>query len=325
MTVKLSVSVSPRADEDELLFVRQLGAECVYTWVADDRMDAASLTELRQKVNDAGLALHNVGNMGVGKCDRIHLALEGRDEKIEEFKQFLRNLSAAGIGITTFTWEQVGTLSSEGRRESRGASARHIDMDELGRLPFTHGRAYSEEEIWDNFAYFMREIIPVAEETGVRLALHPNDPPVPAIGGVPCLVHDFDSYKRAFEIAGSDALGMEFCTGCWLEGGDRFGDVDAGLRWCSEQGRICLVHFRNVSAPLPDCTETFLDNGYKDMYPLMKILVETGYEGTVALDHSPKFSQYAGRGSATAYAVGYMRALLERAEAECGPQPEPAR
>ncbi|MEM7133394.1 MAG: mannonate dehydratase [Chloroflexota bacterium] len=317
MKLKLSVSISPRADEDELLFVKQLGAECVYTWVSDDHMDVVSLTELRQKVNDAGLVLHNVGNMGIGKCDQIQLALPGRDEKIKAFKQFLRNLSAAGIYITTFTWEQAGVWSSENRGSSRGAPARRVEMHELEQRPFTHGRAYSEEEIWDNFAYFMRQIIPVAEETGVRLALHPNDPPVPVLGGVPCLIHNFGNYKRAFEIAGSNALGMEFCTGCWLEGGDRFGDVEAGLRWCSEQGRICLVHFRNVSAPLPNFTEAFLDNGYKDMYPLMKILVEKNYKGTVTLDHSPRFSSYAGKGSGTAYAIGYMRALLERAEAEC--------
>ena len=106
--------------------------------------------------------------------------------------------------------------------------------------------------------------------------------------------------------------------GAGWRGEIEFGDVEAGLRWCSEQGRICLVHFRNVSAPLPNFTETFLDNGYKDMYRLMKILVETNYEGTVTLDHTPRFSSYAGRGSGTAYAIGYMRALLERAEAECG-------
>ena len=318
MKLRLSVSISPRATPDELLFARQLGAECVYTWVPDSHVDVTSLTELRQKVDDAGLTLHNVGNMGVGKCDKIQLALPERDERIEAFKRFLRNLSAAGIHITTFTWEQAGVWSSEDRGNSRGASARRVEMDELERRPFTHGREYSEEEIWDNFAYFMREIIPVAEETAVRLALHPNDPPVRILGGVPCLINSFDRYKRAFEIAESHALGMEFCTGCWLEGGDRFGDVEAGLRWCSEQDRICLVHFRNVSAPLPNFTETFLDNGYKDMFPLMKILVETKYGGTVTLDHTPAFVQHAGSGSGTAYAIGYMRALLERAEAECG-------
>ena len=315
--LRFSVYISPEAADDELLFARQLGVECVYTWVPDEHMDVASLTALRQKIEHAGLTLHNVGNLGVGKCDRIQLALPGRDERIETFKQFLRHLASAGIHITTFTWEPAGVWSSEERGESRHASARRVAMDELRQRPFTHEREYAQDEIWDNFAYFMREIIPVAEETGVRLALHPNDPPVAALGGVPCLIHSFEDYQRAFEVAGSHALGMEFCTGCWLEGGEPFGDIEAGMRWCSEQDRICLVHFRNVSAPLPNFTETFLDNGYKDMYRLMKILVETDYRGTVTLDHTPAFVGSAGRGSGTAYAIGYMRALLERAEAEC--------
>ena len=118
MKLRLSVSISPRATHEELLFARQLGAECVYTWVSDSHMDVTSLTELRQRVDDAGLTLHNVGNMGVGKCDKIQLALPGRDERIGAFKQFLRNLSAVGIHITTFTWEQAGVWSSEERGNS---------------------------------------------------------------------------------------------------------------------------------------------------------------------------------------------------------------
>ena len=93
--LEFSVSISPKATDEELLFARQLGVERVYTWVPEDQMDAGFLTKLRQKVDDAGLKLHNVGNMGVGKCDKIQLALPERDERIEAFKQFLR---AEGFG-----------------------------------------------------------------------------------------------------------------------------------------------------------------------------------------------------------------------------------
>ena len=190
-------------------------------------------------------------------------------------------------------------------------------MAELDARPLTHGREYGEDEIWANFAYFMERLIPVAEEAGVRLALHPNDPPVPKLGGVPCLIQSWDSYKRAFDVAGSRALGMEFCCGCWLEGGTAgFGDILDGIRWCAEQDRILLVHFRNISSPLPAFTETFLDNGYMDMYQIMRVLVETGYGNTVTLDHTPIMEPALGRGTGTAYAIGYMRALRERAEAE---------
>jgi mannonate dehydratase len=197
-----------------------------------------------------------------------------------------------------------------------------VDLDEMLQRPFTHGRAYSEDEIWDNYTYFIRQMMPVCAEAGVRLALHPNDPPSPQpLGGIPCLIHSFDTYKRAFAIAdsvgtGQAALGMEFCCGCWLEGGAGFGDIFEGIRTFTAEDRILIVHFRNVTAPLPVFTETFLDNGYADMYAIMKTFVQAGYRGTMILDHSPKFAGEYAKGGGTAYALGYMRALMERALAE---------
>ena len=174
--IKLSMHVQPDPSEDELLFARQLGMDCVYTWVREDQCDYAYLAALREKVEAAGLVLYNVGHMGVAKSDKIHLALDGRDEVIERFQRFVRNLGRAGIHVTTFTWEPTQVWSSA-PSENRGARARHVDLDEMVQRPYTHERAYSREELWENFEYFMERIIPVAEEAGVRLALHPNDPP----------------------------------------------------------------------------------------------------------------------------------------------------
>ena len=315
--VKFSVAIQSRPSDDELLFIKQLGVEYVYTWVGADRAGSKSLIELRLRVEDAGLTLYNVANRAVAKSDKIHLALPGRDDKIAEFKSFVRNLGRARIHTTTFTWEPTQVWNS-GVSETRGARCRRVDLDEMLDRPFTHGRAYSEDEIWDSFAYFMGEIIPVAEEAGVRLALHPNDPPVPVLGGIPSLIHSIESYERAFEIAGSPNLGMEFCTGCWLEGGEAFGDMLQAIRRFNDEGRILIVHFRNVSSPLPRFVETFLDNGYMDMYEVMRTFVEIGYQGTLTLDHTPKLARGSGRDAETAYALGYMRALMERAVAETG-------
>jgi mannonate dehydratase len=313
---RLSMRIDPEPRDQELLFARQLGVECVYTWVRDDQRDELFLSDLRRRVEDAGLVLYNVGNITVGKSDKIHLALPGRDEVIDQFAAFIRSLGRAGIHVTTFTWEPTQVWSSE-PGEMRGAMARRVDLDEMRRRPLTHGRAYTEEELWENFTYFMRRILPVAEEAGVRLALHPNDPPTAELGGIPCLIRSLDSYQRAFEIAGSPYLGMEFCVGCWLEGGASFGDMLEAIRTFHEQARILIVHFRNVSAPLPYFVETFLDNGYMDMYQVMKVFCEIGYRGTIILDHSPQFAP-GHNGAAEAYAIGYMRALMERAEDELG-------
>lgn len=313
--LKFSLFIQPDPSADELLFARQLGVECVYTWLNDTQRSVEYLTGLRQRVNQAGLELYNAGSMSVGKSDQIHLALPGRDEKIEEFSAFIRNLGQAGIHTTTFTWEPDQVWSSP-PAETRSSRARHVDLGELVKRPLTHAREYSREELWENFEYFISRIMPVAEEAGVRLALHPNDPPTDQkLGGIPCLIHSYADYRRAFELANSPNLGMEFCVGCWLEGGEQFGDLFHGIRHFVEQGRVFIVHFRNITAPLPIFTETYLDNGYMDMYPVMKLFCETNYSGTMILDHSPQMAaSYPGAG--TAYAIGYMRALRERAESE---------
>lgn len=313
--VKLSMLIDADPSDDQLLFASQLGVTHVYTWVSLEQTSLEYLAALRSRVESFGLSLYNVGCMALGKSDKIHLALPGRDETIEQFSQFIRNLGQAGIHTTTFTWEPSGVWSSE-PGVSRGAAARRVDLNELRQRPFTHGRAYTEAEIWENFTWFIQQIIPVAEAAGVRLALHPNDPPDVALGGIPCLIHSFADYQRAFSIATSPNLGMEFCTGCWLEGGEHFGDMLAAIRHFVEQKRVFIVHFRNVSAPFPVFTETFLDNGYMEMYEAMKLFVQSGYNGTMILDHTPRFAGSYAIGGGTAYAIGYMRALIERAEAE---------
>ena len=315
--IKLSAFINPQPSDDELLFLRQLGVTHCYTWLPDELTNDEHLAALVAKVSHAGLTLYNAGNINVGKSPHIHLGTAERDRDIARFAELLRILSRAGITTTTFTWEPDQVWSSSAS-ESRFAKARHVDLRELISHPLTHGREYHLEELWDNFEYFMRAIIPVAEDTGVGLALHPNDPPTEALGGITCLINSRERYDRAFAIADSANLGMEFCTGCWLEGGAQFGDMLASMRHYVNEKRIFIVHFRNVSAPQPVFTETFLDNGYFDMYQAMKVLVASGYDGTIILDHSPEFVGDYHLGAGAAYAIAYMRALIERAEDELG-------
>jgi len=315
--IKLSAWIDPRPQDDELTFLRQLGLSHCYTWLPDELTNYEYMASLVDRVTRAGLTLYNVGNLNLGKSARIHLGLPGRDDDIARFAQMLRDLGRAGIGTTTFTWEPDQVWSSAPSR-SRFAKARHVNLDALKSQSFTHDRAYSLEELWANFEYFMRAVIPVAEACGVRLSMHPNDPPTDALGGIPCLINSRARYERAFAIADSPMLGMEFCTGCWLEGGADFGDMLSSIHDFAAQKRIFITHFRNVSGPQPVFTETFLDNGYFDMYGAMKAFVASGYNGTMILDHTPEFAGDFHLGAGTAYAIAYMRALIERAEDELG-------
>ncbi len=316
--IKFSMAVRPEDNDEELRFARQLDVPCVYTWVRPEQRTYDFLARLRESVEAAGLMLYMVGSMDVGKSDKIHLGLPGRDEKIDQFQAFVRHLGRVGIPYTTFTWEPDQVWSSPSSVTRGDAVTRHVDLNEMKRRPFTHARAYSPEEIWANFEYFVRRMMPVCEAAEVRLALHPNDPPTDELGGIPCLIQNRESYDRAFAIANSPYLGMEFCVGCWLEGGQAFGNVLDGIRHFHEMGKIFIVHFRNITAPLPVFDETFLDNGYMDMYQVMKTFCEVGYAGTMTLDHTPKFVGDFAKGGGPAYAIGYMRALKERAEAELG-------
>ena len=317
--MKLSVFIPPRPTERQLRFVAQLGVRYVYTWLGDDQLDVGSLRALMRSIEPYGLTLYNAGSIRLGKSPAIHLGLEERDQVIAELATFIRALAAAGIRVTTFTWEPDQVWST-GRETTRGgAMARAVDAAALAKLPFSRGRRYAESELWDNFAYFMERIIPVAEAEGVRLALHPNDPPLPEIAGIPCLVRSAESYRRAYRTAASPALGMEFCAGCWLEGGSGFGDILDGVREFGREHRILIVHFRNVSSSLPRFVETFVDEGIMDMARVIDTLEEVGYDGTVILDHSPELvgSEEPVAGgypyAATAFAIGYMKALMARA------------
>ena len=155
----------------------------------------------------------------------------GRDQKIEEYKQYIRNLGKAGIYYTTYAHMGNGIWSS-GRATIRGASAREFDMASPNKVgvwdgkkyyePLSHGREFSKEEIWENYTYFIKQVAPVAEENSVRIGIHPDDPPVPVLAGVPrCIFANFEGYKRAMEIANSPNVGICLCCGCWNEGGPR--------------------------------------------------------------------------------------------------------
>jgi len=193
-----------------------------------------------------------------------------------------------------------------------------------GKLTFegdlTHGRAYTEDELWANYAYMIKQIAPVAEEAGVFIGIHPDDPPVYALGGIPrCIFGNFEGYKRAMEIADSPNIGVCLCIGCWLEGGEvGMGvDVPGAIRYFAERKKLFKVHFRNVSNPMPEpWVETLIDNGYMDMHTVMRTLREVEFDGAIIPDHIP--NMLGGHRAGTAYSLAYMRALVQAVNNEAG-------
>ena len=169
----------------------------------------------------------------------------------------------------------------------------------------------SEAQMLENLAYFLKAVIPVAEKAGVRLALHPDDPPMPnglpPLAGAAHIVSSFDDYHRIFDLVPSRSNGMLFCQGCVTE--MQGVDVYDAIRHMGEIDKIVMVHFRNVRGEFPKFQETFVDNGDVDMYRAMQAYRDVGFKGPFSLDHSPMFpgSEIANQ----AFVVGYMRALIQ--------------
>jgi mannonate dehydratase len=323
--IKLCVQAPPTPSDSDLLFLQQLGAGYVSVASTPALRTAEGFLQIKKRYSDAGIAVWNIGNSSVHNMPEVTLNLPGRDRKIEEYKQYLRNLGAAGIHYTTYAHMGNGIWSS-GSGAIRGAVGREFDLASPNKQgvwdgtvfkePFSHGREFSSEEIWENYTYFIKQVAPVAEEAGVCIGIHPDDPPVPVLAGVPrCIFSSFDGYRRAMEIANSPNVGICLCCGTWLEGGTQLTGKDPAemIRYFGAR-KIWKIHFRNVSAPLPHFIETFMDNGYYDMYKIMKALREVNFEGIVILDHSP--SLVGGSSAQTAYGFAYMKALLNRANAE---------
>ncbi|MCI0538974.1 MAG: mannonate dehydratase, partial [Verrucomicrobiales bacterium] len=320
--VKVSLQISGEATAEDLQFAQQLGVEYVNIPSGGDRATLENFIRLKKKVDDAGLKVWNIGNSNVHNMPEVTLNLPGRDQKIEEYKSYLRNLAQAGIFYTTYAHMGNGIWSSA-RETTRGrASARAFDMNKnpkgyWGSKVFegelTHGRKYSKEELWENYTYFIKQVVPLAEELGMRIGIHPDDPPVPELGGIPrCIFGNFDGYVRALEIANSPNIGVCLCAGTWMEGGQHTGkDVFEAARAFAKMDKLWKIHFRNVSAPIPHFVETFVDNGYTDMYKLMKTLVEVDFRGALIADHVP--SMVGGSRTGWAYSIGYIKALLRAA------------
>lgn len=323
--MKIAAQVSPEASDEDLQFVKQMGVDYAVLWTDGEHAGYEYYASTKQRFENAGIKVYGFGNRDVHNQDAIVLGLENRDAKIEEYKQHLRALGEAGIPYTTYAHMANGIWSTERETTRGGASARGFDLekaeaghwnDKLYHVPLSHGRTYSQGEIWDNFRYFIEQVAPVAEEAGVRIGIHPDDPPQPELGGVPrCIFSNFDGYKQALEIADSPNVGMCLCVGCWLEGGKLMGkDVLETIRYFGERNKIFKVHFRNVSAPLPHFVETFVDDGYQDMYQVMRTLRAVDFNGVVIPDHIPTMANDHRVG--TAYTIGYMKALLKRANEE---------
>lgn len=325
LPIRLGLGQFMEPTEERLRFIKQLGVDDIllnmyqydpdYPHMPDSETmplegehewSYEKLLTLRERVEQYDLRLNAIENVPISFYDAVMLGKEGSDEQLEHMKNTIRNMGRAGIPVFGYHWSPTGVGRTETvmlRGDAKATGYDHAMDDDSGL-----DREYSETELWENYEHFVRELVPVAEEAGVKMCLHPNDPPVEQRGGVPQLFRDFESFERAMDIVPSNYHGLEFCLGCWSEMGE---DLTEVIRYFGSRDKLFYVHFRDVVGTVPSFHETWIDEGNYDAYEVMKSLTEVGFHGMIIPDHTPHLegdSDWEHRGRA--YTIGYMRCLL---------------
>ena len=290
--------------DDELRLAKQMGINAVELSFTDDELDdfeaMKALVARVRNFEHGGFDILMCTNGKIQKCTSIHLALEDREYWIERTKTFMKNLAALQCDTMCIAWQPYGISRSGGTPVmTNGAGFSVSNVEAVLDKPLKGDRLYTQEEMWETYEYFIQAIMPTCKETGVRIAIHPNDPPVPYLDGIGSLIISMDDYRRAFEVAakyGDDGekkyIGAKLCLGCATEGGVNFSkNLLADLDWMIRSGHLFQIHFRNVTAPLDAdysgyFEECLAQDGYADMYALMKQLIKSGFNDSFFCDHS---------------------------------------
>jgi len=324
-----------------LQFGAQLGLTSVRTggWrllPGEHRWEYTDLRALVEKVASYGLRLEAIENIPYAFYDKVLLGLPGRDAQIAHCQETIRNLGRAGIPILGYNFMPTSVWRTP-QREGRGgaqvtafamaaveATAPEMQRGFTGRQEavmdeiFAHGRevVVTEAMMWEHYAYFLRAVLPVAEEAGVRLALHPDDPPVPMLGGIARIFKSVEDFQRGYALSGgSAAWGLDLCLGCCSEMPGGAANVRAMIEFFGPKGRIFYVHFRDVQGTVPDFAECFIGEGNYNPAEVMLLLKRSGFTGFLLDDHVPKMADdtpWGHRGRA--HAIGYMQGLLDMME-----------
>ena len=302
--------------DDDLSFLQQIGLPWARLEFGEGDIGLDTLRAAQQRFAAFGIRIYS-GVHYAYRSLKVQLGQPGRDRDIETYRRFLRDLGKLEIPIASYDFHPGNTYTTDMVRH-RGYTTRQFDLNDFRNKVEKRmfDREYSADDIWANYTYFVKAVLPVAEEAGVKLALHPDDPPLAQMNGVAKLFTQYDGYHRAEQIAGgSPNWGLTFCAGTWSEGGDRMGkNVFEMIQDFGGRGKIFEVHFRNVSAPLPHFVETFPDEGYMDMLEVMKALRRVHFTGALEPDHVPRLAGDSGiLRAGTAYCLASIRAMMQAA------------
>jgi mannonate dehydratase len=289
------------------------------------------LLTLKNQINAHGLELEAIENFDPAHWGDVLLDGPRKTQQLTNLKDLIRAVGRAGIPIFGYNFSIAGVAGRVRGPYARGG-AEAVGMNGPFDEPMPRGMVWNmvvdpesspgtaspttTDQLWQRLKVFLDALIPVAEEAGVTLAAHPDDPPMPTVRGQPRLVYQPQLYQKLLDLKPSPRNALEFCVGTLAEMSE--GDVYEAVDTYSRLGKLAYVHLRNVRGKVPYYRETFIDDGDVDVLRVLRILRRNGYTGVIIPDHAPQMTCGAPWHAGMAYALGYLRAAMQAIAADCG-------
>lgn len=335
MKVGIGIRGDDRSNKNYIQFCSQIGASHSVIFMPDKTIlpnadygswSVDDLKDLKKFYGENGVKIEGFENFDPHKWYKVLLDLPGKEKQLDYIKGCIANMGKAGIKVMGYNFTLAGVVGRNDGPYARGGATtvRFILDDEIvnGHIPL--GWAWnrhvmpdapegnlppvSYEEIMQRRDWFLDQIFPVAEEAGVKMAAHPEDPPIPVIRNTARILTSVQAYDELFAKYPSTSNCIEFCQGTFSEMGI---DVYDAIRHFANMDKIGYVHFRNVRGIVPDYTEVFIDEGDMDMVKAVQTYAECGYKGLLMPDHTPEINCANFTETGMAYAIGYIRGIMK--------------
>jgi mannonate dehydratase len=245
---------------------------------------------------------------------RIKLGLPGRDEDIKKYKMMIRNIGKLNINLLCYNFIVTGWFrSKKDIIERSGALVTGYNADDAKNFRKQFLEKYRDAKSGRITPIFINAVMPVAEEAGVKMALHPDDPPVVELQNIDRIFINADAVRRALFLVDSRSHGITFCQGTFLTMGE---DIEALIDEFGSKEKIFFVHIRDVEGNASSFKETFHDNGPTKMPDMFKRYKDIHFDGALRSDHVPTMAgednNRAGYGmSGNLFGIGYIKGIMD--------------
>lgn len=312
--VSNTVSLMQGAEQEQRMFA-SVGDGKLLDGFADGIVPWSLTGITRDKEAFASHGIEMIGIEDTAPMDLIRLGLPGRDAQIAQVIEQIEAMGQLGIKTLCYNWMAVSSWArTRTNVTSRGGAlvTAFKLSDTESMAPIAEPGQYTQEQLWDALKYFLDAVIPVAERCNVRLGMHPDDPPLQAMRGMPRIMNSIDNYRRLLALYPSPSNGITLCQGNFALMTD---DLPSVIREFGAQGAIAFVHFRDVVGDVTDFEETFHDAGQNDLPACIQAYKDINFDGPMRPDHVP--TMYGESNAKPAYetlgrlfALGYIRGLI---------------